>query len=119
MVTEWRALDKAAASSRRISENKAEEAKREAAEIKKAEKQNATSEILLVKSAVELDDAMSAVGTAGSRKKEILMQQIDARTTRPKLHLSLQDRQGPSRRGEGHRRGGRASPGLGDQDDRH
>ena len=26
---------------------------------------------------------MSAVGTAGSRKKEILMQQIDARTTRP------------------------------------
>ena len=80
---EWRAVDKATASARRISENKAEEAKREAAAMKKADKQNATSEILLVKSAVELDDAMSAVGTAGSRKKEILIQQIDARTTRP------------------------------------
>ena len=37
---------------------------------------------MLVKSAVELDDTMSAVGTAGSRKKEILMQQIEAWTTR-------------------------------------
>jgi len=37
---------------------------------------------VLAKSAAELDDAMLAVGAAGSRKKEILIQQIDGRLAR-------------------------------------
>ena len=77
------ATDAAAAAAKRVADTAAEEAAREAAVLNKSERANFASEIVLVKSVAELDDLLESVGSVGGRRKEVLVQQFDARLARP------------------------------------
>ena len=78
----WREKDAAAAEAKRVEDEKAEAAERERKAYSKAEKANSAAEIVLLKSAAEVDNALEVAGEAGGKQELVLREQIDARLTR-------------------------------------
>ena len=63
----WREKDAAAAEAKRVEDEKAEAAERERKAYSKAEKANSAAEIVLLKSAAEVDNALEVAGEAGGK----------------------------------------------------
>ena len=78
----WREKDAAAAEAKRVEDEKAEAAERERKAYSKAEKANSAAEIVLLKSAAEVDNALEVAGEAGGKQELVLREQIDARQAR-------------------------------------
>ena len=81
-LTTWRREDEEAAAAKRKADHKAEVEAARALALKRREKQNAVSELQILSTVAELDNALEAAGPAGGAKKGVLSEQFDARHQR-------------------------------------
>jgi len=81
-LTTWRREDEEAATAKRKADHKAEVEAARALALKRREKQNVVSELQILSTVAELDNALEAAGQAGGAKKGVLSEQFDARHQR-------------------------------------